>query len=181
MIGNRSLLTDACLGLFTAQVHIPLDKQTKASKGLAFVSFSDPAHALAAYRAKDGSTFQAVCSTCSRLSTRTRLPTRTRRRRRSSRRAPTRRSRMRPRTSTGPCSTCRPTLCGLVDRRPARSEQVRQSSTRALTAGRTCGRAPRARRDAHHQETREFFSQEGINVDAFGTGAKAGGPTRRCW
>ncbi|CDS00031.1 probable RNA-binding protein [Sporisorium scitamineum] len=40
------------------QVHIPLDKQTKASKGLAFVSFSDPAHALAAYRAKDGSTFQ---------------------------------------------------------------------------------------------------------------------------
>ncbi|GAC98704.1 RNA recognition motif containing protein [Pseudozyma hubeiensis SY62] len=40
------------------QVHIPLDKQTKASKGLAFVSFSDPSHALAAYRAKDGSTFQ---------------------------------------------------------------------------------------------------------------------------
>nr|CDI56454.1 probable RNA-binding protein [Melanopsichium pennsylvanicum 4] len=40
------------------QVHIPLDKQTKASKGLAFVTFSDPAHALAAYRAKDGSTFQ---------------------------------------------------------------------------------------------------------------------------
>ncbi|CBQ71105.1 probable RNA-binding protein [Sporisorium reilianum SRZ2] len=40
------------------QVHIPLDKQTKASKGLAFVSFSDPAHALAAFRAKDGSTFQ---------------------------------------------------------------------------------------------------------------------------
>lgn len=39
-------------------MHIPLDKQTKASKGLAFVTFSDPAHALAAYRAKDGSTFQ---------------------------------------------------------------------------------------------------------------------------
>lgn len=35
-----------------------MDKQTKASKGLAFVLFSDPAHALAAYRAKDGSTFQ---------------------------------------------------------------------------------------------------------------------------
>ncbi|EST05859.1 RNA recognition motif domain protein [Kalmanozyma brasiliensis GHG001] len=40
------------------QVHIPLDKSTKASKGLAFVSFTDPSHALAAYRAKDGSTFQ---------------------------------------------------------------------------------------------------------------------------
>ncbi|KAN0065554.1 Multiple RNA-binding domain-containing protein 1 [Thecaphora frezii] len=41
-----------------SQVHIPLDKETKASKGLAFVTFSDPAHALSAYRAKDGSTFQ---------------------------------------------------------------------------------------------------------------------------
>ncbi|KAJ1020037.1 hypothetical protein NDA16_004317 [Ustilago loliicola] len=40
------------------QVHIPLDKQTKASKGLAFISFIDPSHALAAFRAKDGSTFQ---------------------------------------------------------------------------------------------------------------------------
>ncbi|SPC63834.1 probable RNA-binding protein [Ustilago sp. UG-2017b] len=40
------------------QVHIPLDKQTKTSKGLAFISFTDPAHALAAFRAKDGSTFQ---------------------------------------------------------------------------------------------------------------------------
>ncbi|EPQ30657.1 uncharacterized protein PFL1_01558 [Pseudozyma flocculosa PF-1] len=41
-----------------SQVHIPLDKDTKASKGLAFVTFGDPAHALSAYRAKDGATFQ---------------------------------------------------------------------------------------------------------------------------
>ncbi|KAI3492188.1 hypothetical protein L1887_43477 [Cichorium endivia] len=65
--------------------------------------------------------------------------------------------------------------CGLVDRRPARSEQVPTSSTRALTAGRTM--RPCASRLAETriiQETREFFSQEGINVDAFGTGRKAG-------
>ncbi|PWN52563.1 RNA-binding domain-containing protein [Violaceomyces palustris] len=41
-----------------SQVHIPLDKSTKAPKGWAFVTFADPAHALAAFRAKDGSTFQ---------------------------------------------------------------------------------------------------------------------------
>lgn len=39
-------------------MHIPLDKQTKSPKGLAFVTFTDPTHALAAFRAKDGSTFQ---------------------------------------------------------------------------------------------------------------------------
>ena len=42
----------------TKQAHIPLDKETKGSKGIAFVSFEDPVDALAAYRAKDGSTFQ---------------------------------------------------------------------------------------------------------------------------
>ena len=60
--GREELVTDFLIRfdrcVLTPQVHIPLDKQTKASKGLAFVSFSDPAHALAAYRAKDGSTFQ---------------------------------------------------------------------------------------------------------------------------
>jgi len=41
-----------------SQVHIPLDKETKLPKGVAFVTFADPAHAVAAYRALDGSTFQ---------------------------------------------------------------------------------------------------------------------------
>ncbi|KAK0532014.1 Multiple RNA-binding domain-containing protein 1 [Tilletia horrida] len=41
-----------------AQVHIPLDKETKSPKGVAFVTFSDPTHAVAAFRALDGSTFQ---------------------------------------------------------------------------------------------------------------------------
>ncbi|CAO1615917.1 unnamed protein product [Parajaminaea phylloscopi] len=40
------------------QVHITLDRSTKASKGMAYVSYDDPAHALAAFRAADGSTFQ---------------------------------------------------------------------------------------------------------------------------
>ncbi|WFD35547.1 Multiple RNA-binding domain-containing protein 1 [Malassezia cuniculi] len=40
------------------QVHIPLDPTTKASKGLAFVRFDDPNHALVAYRARDGAIFQ---------------------------------------------------------------------------------------------------------------------------
>ncbi|CAO1632084.1 unnamed protein product [Sympodiomycopsis kandeliae] len=40
------------------QSHIPLDKSTKASKGLAFVTFEDASHALSAYRAADGSFFQ---------------------------------------------------------------------------------------------------------------------------
>lgn len=54
----KARLTDTHRLTSPSQVHIPLDKQTKASKGLAFVSFTDPSHALAAYRAKDGSTFQ---------------------------------------------------------------------------------------------------------------------------
>ncbi|CAD6911056.1 unnamed protein product [Tilletia controversa] len=41
-----------------SQVHIPLDRETKAPKGMAYVSFADPAHAVAAFRALDGSTFQ---------------------------------------------------------------------------------------------------------------------------
>ncbi|PKI83001.1 Multiple RNA-binding domain-containing protein 1 [Malassezia vespertilionis] len=40
------------------QVHISLDPHSKASKGLAFVTFDDPAHALVAYRARDGAIFQ---------------------------------------------------------------------------------------------------------------------------
>lgn len=40
------------------QVHIPLDAQSKASKGLAFVKFVDPSHALLAFRGKDGAIFQ---------------------------------------------------------------------------------------------------------------------------
>jgi len=39
-------------------VHIPLDPQTKASKGLAFVKFHDAAHALLAFRGRDGAIFQ---------------------------------------------------------------------------------------------------------------------------
>ncbi|MCO5563429.1 hypothetical protein L7F22_017071 [Adiantum nelumboides] len=41
-----------------SQTHITLDKATKQSKGIAFVTFSEPSHALAAFRASDGSTFQ---------------------------------------------------------------------------------------------------------------------------
>lgn len=41
-----------------SQTHITLDRHTKASKGMAYVTFEDPAHALAAFRAADGSTFQ---------------------------------------------------------------------------------------------------------------------------
>ncbi|PWN26296.1 hypothetical protein BDZ90DRAFT_265235 [Jaminaea rosea] len=40
------------------QVHITLDKTTKSSKGMAFVHYHDPAHALSAYRGADGTTFQ---------------------------------------------------------------------------------------------------------------------------
>ncbi|PWZ01528.1 RNA-binding domain-containing protein [Testicularia cyperi] len=40
------------------QAHIPLDKQTKSAKGIAFISFAEATAALAAYRAKDGATFQ---------------------------------------------------------------------------------------------------------------------------
>ncbi|WFD29563.1 Multiple RNA-binding domain-containing protein 1 [Malassezia sp. CBS 17886] len=40
------------------QVHIPLDPATKASKGLAFVTFTDPANALVAFRARDRAVFQ---------------------------------------------------------------------------------------------------------------------------
>lgn len=39
-------------------MHIPLDAATKASKGLAFVKFHDAAHALVAYRSRDGAVFQ---------------------------------------------------------------------------------------------------------------------------
>lgn len=39
-------------------MHIPLDAQTKASKGLAFVKFHDAAHALLAFRGRDGAIFQ---------------------------------------------------------------------------------------------------------------------------
>ena len=35
-----------------------MDAQTKTSKGLAFVKFADPAHALLAYRGRDGAIFQ---------------------------------------------------------------------------------------------------------------------------
>ena len=42
----------------THQVHIPLEAATKTSKGLAFVKFHDPAHALVAFRARDGAIFQ---------------------------------------------------------------------------------------------------------------------------
>ncbi|WFC97928.1 Multiple RNA-binding domain-containing protein 1 [Malassezia yamatoensis] len=41
-----------------SQVHIPLDPESKASKGLAFVSYADPAHALLAYRGRNGAIFQ---------------------------------------------------------------------------------------------------------------------------
>jgi multiple RNA-binding domain-containing protein 1 len=40
------------------QAHVTLDKTTKKSKGIAFVTFADPSHALAAYRSSDGTTFQ---------------------------------------------------------------------------------------------------------------------------
>lgn len=39
-------------------MHIPLDAETKASKGLAFVKYHDPAHALLAYRGRNGAIFQ---------------------------------------------------------------------------------------------------------------------------
>lgn len=41
-----------------AQVHITLDKTTKTSKGMAYIHYVDPAHALTAYRSADGTTFQ---------------------------------------------------------------------------------------------------------------------------
>ena len=53
MAGPPFCMTDA-----NNQVHIPLDASTKASKGLAFVKFHDPSHALVAYRARDGAIFQ---------------------------------------------------------------------------------------------------------------------------
>ncbi|UZJ53036.1 hypothetical protein CBS101457_002356 [Exobasidium rhododendri] len=40
------------------QTHITLDKKTKTSKGIGFVTFANPSQALAAYRSSDGSTFQ---------------------------------------------------------------------------------------------------------------------------
>lgn len=39
-------------------MHIPLDAESKASKGLAFVKYMDPAHALLAYRGRNGAIFQ---------------------------------------------------------------------------------------------------------------------------
>ncbi|KAI0689011.1 hypothetical protein BC835DRAFT_1283850 [Cytidiella melzeri] len=41
-----------------AQVHIPLDQATKSSKGMAYVTFSDPSNAVAAYKALDKKSFQ---------------------------------------------------------------------------------------------------------------------------
>ncbi|KAK0547910.1 Multiple RNA-binding domain-containing protein 1 [Tilletia horrida] len=51
---------EATFGKFgvVSQVHIPLDKETKAPKGMAFVTFAESTHAVAAFRALDGSTFQ---------------------------------------------------------------------------------------------------------------------------
>lgn len=174
MIGNRSLLTDACLGLFTAQVHIPLDKQTKASKGLAFVSFSDPAHALAAYRAKDGSTFQgrllhllpavnkdAPADTDKKAATL--KQTRADQKKQDATKdfnwsmlymsADAVASSIADRLGVSKSDILNPGADGGPDNAAVR---LALAETRII------------------QETREFFSQEGINVDAFGTGAKAG-------
>ncbi|KZT68334.1 RNA-binding domain-containing protein [Daedalea quercina L-15889] len=41
-----------------SQVHVPLDPTTKQSKGLAYVTFAEPAKALAAYEALDKKSFQ---------------------------------------------------------------------------------------------------------------------------
>ncbi|KAI0344215.1 RNA-binding domain-containing protein [Trametopsis cervina] len=41
-----------------AQAHIPLDPVSKSSKGMAYVTFSDPSNAVAAYRSLDKKSFQ---------------------------------------------------------------------------------------------------------------------------
>ena len=41
-----------------SEVHIPLDSQTKKSKAIAFISFTLPESAVAAYSALDGKIFQ---------------------------------------------------------------------------------------------------------------------------
>jgi len=43
---------------FYSQVHIPVDRSTKQSKGLGFIKFSNPSHALQSLRNKNGSIFQ---------------------------------------------------------------------------------------------------------------------------
>ncbi|ETS60854.1 hypothetical protein PaG_04771 [Moesziomyces aphidis] len=156
------------------QVHIPLDKQTKASKGLAFVSFSDPAHALAAYRAKDGSTFQgrllhllpavnkdAPADTDKKAATL--KQTRADQKKQDATKdfnwsmlymsADAVASSIADRLGVSKSDILNPGADGGPDNAAVR---LALAETRII------------------QETREFFSQEGINVDAFGTGAKAG-------
>ena len=41
-----------------SEVHIPLDSQTKKSKAIAFISFTLPESAVAAYSAMDGKIYQ---------------------------------------------------------------------------------------------------------------------------
>lgn len=53
-VGISSLaLTSPC-----AQVHIPVDNKTGNAKGLAYVTFAQPADSVSAFKALDGTTFQ---------------------------------------------------------------------------------------------------------------------------
>lgn len=52
------LICTACSYTLFEQVHIPLDAQTKQSKGLAYVTFTRAANAVSAYKALDRKSFQ---------------------------------------------------------------------------------------------------------------------------
>ena len=51
-------LHSSALDLIFHEAHIPIDRKTKEPKGLAFISYSSPNHARAAYEAMNRSTFQ---------------------------------------------------------------------------------------------------------------------------